>query len=737
MLKDLTHNKIIADTVTDAFIENVDSVLVPLVEGLFGDSAIALQMYEDYIADGFLKGGKWCYPFTVIKSDGAQTLWVSWSVDKRRFKNGIPYAYIGNGAIDFAIMENVPEELSDKLAGRNISAPDGCMKVKLHTAAEDPLFLSGKYSQTFIDEMGKQLTEAISRAMSVKGLESSSLSLQMIFAPETYMEHTSENVTYRRLRIADKASAPRDFWIKWTRTNSAVAYSVSDHPVPETIKFELGEDVPQKVREKEYRFLLRTDDDRYHASMSRKNVTEWRELVKRALRRGEIEKVELESEYNNEDLTNALLSALPSNEAPVKEEPVLETADDAMLKEALQRILETTSTEEIVEEVAEEATEEAAEEAVEEVTDEVAEEAVEEVVEEAAEEAIEEVTEEAAEEAIEEATEEAAEEAVEEVTEEVAEEAIEEVTEEVAEETVEEATENAEEEQSVSTAVCEDALRAEIEAKIRLEYEANEKIKVEEEAKRLLEEQEKLRLAKERLIAEEKRFEEERAKEEALLKEREEKLRATIEAQLRAEAREKERLAEAAMIAIEEKRRIEAERAEELRKKEEEERRLESERLAAEERERKDAEIKSEAERILREAQEQLALANEKKREADERMAEVQKLEAQKSLEDAVAAEKAEKPEYTFTAKSVLFFFRYHIDPRITEPMEAIIRTTLERLGKDKVPINIKAVIVDDSTVRLDFVKIPVEEEDLLIKIVQALGNGNLGIAKARVVPLN
>ncbi|MBR2467269.1 MAG: hypothetical protein IKB38_10130 [Clostridia bacterium] len=721
MLKDLTHNKIIADTVTDAFIENVDSVLVPLVEGLFGDSAIALQMYEDYIADGFLKSGKWCYPFTVIKSDGAQTLWVSWSVDKRKFKNGIPYAYIGNGAIDFAIMENVPEELSDKLAGRNISAPDGCMKVKLHTAAEDPLFLSGKYSQTFIDEMGKQLTEAISRAMSVKGLESSSLSLQMIFAPETYMEHTSENVTYRRLRIADKASAPRDFWIKWTRTNSAVAYSVSDHPVPETIKFELGEDVPQKVREKEYRFLLRTDDDRYHASMSRKNVTEWRELVKRALRRGEIEKVELESEYNNEDLTNALLSALPSNEAPVKEEPVLETADDAMLKEALQRILETTSTEENVEEVAEEAVEEA----------------IEEVTEEVAEEAVEEVTEEATEEAVEEVTEEAAEEAVEEVTEEAAEEAVEEVTEEVAEEAIEEATENAEEYQSVSAAVCEDALHAEIEAKIRLEYEANEKIKVEEEAKRLLEEQEKLRLAKERLIAEEKRFEEERAKEEALLKEREEKLRATIEAQLRAEAREKERLAEAAMIAIEEKRRIEAERAEELRKKEEEERRLESERLAAEERERKDAEIKSEAERILREAQEQLALANEKKREADERMAEVQKLEAQKSLEDAVAAEKAEKPEYTFTAKSVLFFFRYHIDPRITEPMEAIIRTTLERLGKDKVPINIKAVIVDDSTVRLDFVKIPVEEEDLLIKIVQALGNGNLGIAKARVVPLN
>ncbi len=703
MLKDLTHNKIIADTVTDAFIANVDNVLIPLVEGAFGDSAIELQMYEDYIADGFLKGGKWCYPFTVIKNDGAQTLWVSWSVDKRKFKNGIPYAYIGNGTIDFAIMESVPEEFADKLAGRNISAPDGCMQVKLHTAAEDPLFLSGKYSQTFIDEMGKQLTEAISHAMSVKGIESSSLSLQMIFAPETYMEHTSENVTYRRLRIADKASAPRDFWIKWTRTNSAVAYSVSDNPVPETIKFELGEDVPQKVREKEYRFLLRTDEDRYHTSMSRKNVTEWRELVKRALRRGEIEKVEFETECDDEDLTNALRSALPSNEAPAKEEPVIENGDDAMLKEALQRILETTETEEVTEEV------------------------IEDEVEEVIEEATEEVIGEAAEEVIEEATEEV----IEEATEEVIGEAAEEVIGEAAEEVIEEAT------AETISEVCEESLRAEIEAKLRLEYEANEKIKAEEEAKRLLEEQEKLRLEKERLIAEAKRFEEERAKEEALLKEREAKLRATIEAQLRAEAREKERLAEAAMIAIEEKRRIEAERAEELRQKEEEERRLESERLAAEERERKDAEIKSEAERILREAEQQLALANEKNRAADERMAEIQKLEAQKSLEDAVAAEKAEKPEYTFTSKRVLFFFRYHIDPRITEPMEAIIRTTLERLGKDKVPINIKAVIVDDSTVRLDFVKIPVEEEDLLIKIVQALGNGNLGIAKARVVPAN
>ena len=132
MLTDLTHNKIISDTITEGFIGSVNSVLVPLVESVYGESAIVLQMYEDYLADGFKLGGRWCYPFTVLTDDGVRTLWASWSIDKRRFKDAIPYSYIGEGTVDVELMENVPEEFSDRLSDRNTYAPSDYIKIQIH-----------------------------------------------------------------------------------------------------------------------------------------------------------------------------------------------------------------------------------------------------------------------------------------------------------------------------------------------------------------------------------------------------------------------------------------------------------------------------------------------------------------------------------------------------------------------------------------------------------------------------
>ena len=106
------------------------------------------------------------------------------------------------------------------------------------------------------------------------------------------MEHTSENRTYRRLLMSAKGCAPRDFWIKWTRLDGDGAYSVKDDPVAENIRFEIGEDVPQKIREKEYRFLVYGNSDKYRVAMGRKNIVEWREIIKRAIKRGELEKAE-------------------------------------------------------------------------------------------------------------------------------------------------------------------------------------------------------------------------------------------------------------------------------------------------------------------------------------------------------------------------------------------------------------------------------------------------------------
>ena len=99
----------------------------------------------------------------------------------------------------------------------------------------DPEILKEKYSASFIDELKRQITEEISRAMSVEGLEESTLELQLAFEPGTFMEHTSENVTYRRRLITDKLCQPRDFWVKWTRLDGAVAYTVSDEVSSETV----------------------------------------------------------------------------------------------------------------------------------------------------------------------------------------------------------------------------------------------------------------------------------------------------------------------------------------------------------------------------------------------------------------------------------------------------------------------------------------------------------------------
>ena len=293
MIIDLIHNKIVAGTISTGFEKSVEEDLVPKLLAKYGDTEIVgIQMYEDYISDSFMKNGYWYYPLTVVTAENCFTEWVKWAVNGDSFEGGVPYAYVGEGNIEFKLTENVPSEFEDKLVGRARFCEEGLVKLQVEISAGDITMLSGKYSQTFIDEMARQLTAAIGRAMSVEGLAESSLEFSLVFAPGTYMEHISENVTYRRLILSDKASAPRDFWIKWTRLDGAVAYSCAANVDRENILFELGEDVSQKIREKEYRYLVHAGKDKYHNAMGRKNVTEWREVVKRAIRRGELVKVE-------------------------------------------------------------------------------------------------------------------------------------------------------------------------------------------------------------------------------------------------------------------------------------------------------------------------------------------------------------------------------------------------------------------------------------------------------------
>ena len=290
MIIDLLHNRIVKETVTEAFEKSVSDSLIPKLAALYGDALEGVQMYEDYLNDNFSKDGYWYYPLTVLISGINTVIWIKWDVsDASSFANGVPYAYTGEG-IDFIVADDTPIAFKNAIEGRANYFEGGYVKTNVITDAPSYTILSGKYSQTFIDEMTRQITRVISRSCGVEGLEESSIEIDIAFAPNTYMEHTSENVTYRRLLISAKGCTARDFWIKWTRLNSSVAFSVNDNVSEGEIVFELGEDVSQKIREKEYRFLVYGNSEKYRVAMGRKNITEWRELIKRAVKRGELRK---------------------------------------------------------------------------------------------------------------------------------------------------------------------------------------------------------------------------------------------------------------------------------------------------------------------------------------------------------------------------------------------------------------------------------------------------------------
>ena len=766
MIFDLHHNKIISNTITEKFEQSVKEALLPLLSEKY-DGFLGIQMYEDYISDDFKADGAWFYPFTVITEKEIETQWVSWPCG-RDFEGGVPYAYVGNGTVEFTLVDE-PREFAARLVGRSRFCESGVVKIKVDAAAPSPTFLSGKYSQTFVDEMARQLTPAICKAMSVEGLADSEVELVLVFAPETYMEHTSENVTYRRLLMTDGAGAPRDFWIKWTRLDGATAYTVSNHVSAEVITFEIGEEVSQKIREKEYRNLIRLGKDKYHDAMGRRNVTEWREVIKRAIRRGSLTRVEkIPAPVIENDELVARLTEILGTTAPVAE-PVAEVADsdDGEFALAMRKLAAETAEDSLDETVGE-----TLDEALEDSLDENDEEAMDELESFYTPEADLEVDEGAVASNDEEAEEldeitRMAMEALRLASARPAEVSFDEpncdtVEEEPEDEVAEEDEPRAEEVASVESgeAVCEETepavdyndptadeyeseedaealaevralepdgdtedeaaapkptaeeleakIREELEAKIRLEYESLARKKAEEEAARLRAVEEQLRLENERLQAE---FEKERlarARRDEERRAEEDKLRAQLEMQLRAEQRERDRLADAARIAVEEQRRLEEERLRIEKARAEEAERIAEERRRAEEAERLEAERAAEAERIRREAEGKPAV-------------------------EPPAQPVYDNKNYTFVSKNVRLVFRRSVDPNITARIYEIIKATIEYYGKEKVYLKIKASIPDTTTVCLEFVKIPMEEMELLSNIIKVLGNSGLGIAKAIV----
>lgn len=638
----------------------------------------------------------------------------------------------------------------------------GKSTVKLTVEAPDAI--KEKLSGEFILEMAKQLTREIERAMSIEGLPESNIELKLVFDPQTFMEHTSENVTYRRLLLTDKACGVKDFWVKWTRNNGAVAFSMCDAPAEGEITFELGEDVTQKVREKEYRFLVRSDTNKYHYAMGRKNITEWREMIKRAIKRGDLTRVvsELEVADHSSDVHDKLSSLLSSFgvSAPTVEEVAPESDENSEFEEALRKAQEAVLGQYASEDEPEEqsapdvpfdfsavvddgepevdfsATEDE-DEPEEDTEDEVEEEdEPEEVYEDEAEEDSDEEIEDLAaedgadESELDEALEDEPEEEYEDESEEEEEpeEDLEEDSEDE-EESVEEDAEDADKEEADEEDTAE-AVIAEAQAQIRYEYENEARLRAEAECESLKAELKAMReeldsARRENLIltSENQRLKqiaealtEQKARLEAEKAEEERRLREEIDARIKAENRERERLEEAARLAVIEQRRIEEEKAEAERR--EEEARREAEELARREEEAKrlEEEREREAERIRRETE--IARGN---------------ITGEEIPEKSSTVINAADSDYTYISRKVKLLFKNIVDPNITARIYEIIKATVEYYNKESVSIRIKATVPDEKTVVLDFLRIPEEEGELFVNIIKVLGNSNLGITKAIV----
>lgn len=709
---DLLHNRIIADCISQRFIECFEKDAVPMLLSVNPEIEGAL-MYEDHLGDNLMHDGEWYYPLTVFVGGEPSILWIKWRIDSG-FRGGCPYSFYGAGDIEFGIVTELPDGFAAVIEGRAIAYPDGCVRLRVVGVKKDPSFLVGRYSQTFVDEMARQISDELIRVLSVERVDNGRLEIQLVFAGDTYMEHTTGNLTYRRLLLTDKGCQPRDFWIKWTRLDAAQAYTVRDVVLPENIRFELGEDVPQKIREKEYRFLCRTNPDKYQSAMGKRTVTEWRELIKRSIKRGELVKVELPIEEITPPVTETEIPVAPTVATPVQTAPVSEEDDlDRRLKAILGDYAAATSEE--VPEVDDSDITMMARAALGVDTP-----AAEEKAEEDytfgidmpdGDEDAEEVP----------ATDNAqAPEAEDGETPCVDDEytvendepsPIEDEEPEFEDEPAPIDDEPAPVEDEVdpeeAQRLREEELRREIEARVRRELEEEARARAEAEAEKNRLEHEKLREENERLreearrrAEEERRAENERIEREARLREEEnarleaerlqreeeERTRARIAEQARIEEAERQRLAEIARNAVIEQQRLEEERR-----------------------------IREERERAEREA-----------REAEARRKEAERLERERLAREE---EERRRAQPVFITKHARLIFRRQVDLNVITRIKEIVEATLIAEKKAHVHIYMKAYPVDAYTINLDM-KLPDNEVELLVTLVKAVGNGHLGITK-------
>lgn len=722
---DFLHNQIISDTISNKFIESFNENFVPKLMLEYGSELEQIQFYEDHLKSGFRINGEFFYPLTVVSGGEAFTRWIKWPVaNYRHYDNFNPYSYKGKKLLEFDFAEQLPSGLEEKIAGKPIYAPEGPLPVIISSASTDKTFLAGKYSQGFVDELAASITARIEEELDINGLAESGIVLELSFLPGTFMEHIVENTTYRRILIKARGCNARDLWIKWIRLDGEGTYSFADNVFAGDIVFDLAEDVPGKIREKEYRYLTAESVEKYQTAMSRKNITEWRDMMRRVVRRGEVEKLtedvteEIE-ETDKEDLAVEIVA-----QEPVIEETVLEDVAEPEIE------VEITEIEELVDEDAIEESSDGEEECSCEEEDTVDEDSA---FEEACE------CEEESEENFEEEPEEESEANFEDESEDEPEEVEDDLAAMLAQ-TLGADEANADDEQEpveaeeeagddmdsdladlLKSAIGivaeaaekggEDVLVAEMAAAGLIETpveDLTEAVKAEKEATEKVDAAEleaKIREELEAKIREEIMLEMQAKNDEAA------RLREELEAKQRAEEREKALMAEAALAAIEAQQKLERQREEEARIRAEEEARI------AEERKREEEAARIKAEREAEEARIKAEMEARAKAEADA------KAEAEKNLMGDVK----------YVSKTAKLFFKNNVDSGITKRIHEIILATIKYFHKEDVYIRIKATVPDSTTVNLQFVQIPEDELQLLVNIIKVLGRSELGIVKATI----
>ncbi len=591
-----------------------------------------------------------------------------------------------------------------------VLALDGAIPFKI--AATDAAYLENTYSSSFVSEMAIQLTAEIENRLLVSGLAKSDIALELVFAPGTYMEHPQGDFTYRRLLISASGRAIKDFWVRWQRVGEGRNFTVCDEVSEGEIRFSLGEDVPQKVREKEYRFLVQADAEKYRAAMGRKNVTEWREIIKRAVKRGTLTKITIDEKVAEhagliKDKLEELLGKMqPAAEEPQATDTILdpEEKDEAYEKAMayMRSFVEGNKTDAPLDEDAEGLEELPAEDVAQEADIEDAEDASDVMAES---EAVEETEDEAEAETETVASDEPEAEDEPEAVDEAA----------VEEEPVQESFVFAKPE---VPAVDIDALRAEMEKRLRAEMLEKEQ--------ELLRREYELERKKREFAAEIKEHELSRAEREIELRRQ-----AQNQARLDWEAKERDRLAAQALEAIELRKAEEARIAEEARKAEEariaeEARKAEEARTAEEARKAEEARIAEEARKA-----EEARIAEEARRAEEARIAE----EARRAEEARAVATANSTTDsiYTYTEKMVHLIFRHPVDPNVVTRIHELMVDTIRYFGKEHVFIKVKATIPAEDTVDLHFTQFPQEEHKLLVDMIQVLGNSDLGICRVLV----